>query len=119
MFKGIVFILILGLIILLVIVAAVVSFVIRTAHRVKKVLKGENPYDDYNPEIGKKHQHYTRKPYQGASRQAYSQSQANTDNRQYNTENGEILYETRNPDQVNRQIFDADEGEYVEFSEEN
>lgn len=115
MFKGIVFILVLGLIILLVIVAIIVSFVYRTVHHVKKVISGENPYDDYNPEIGKKHQHYTHKTSHGAGRHAYAQSQSNASQ----TENGDILYETRNPEEVNRQIFTADEGEYVEFSEEN
>lgn len=126
MFKGLVFILLLGFVILLVIVAIVVSFVYRTVHRVKKVLNGENPDDDYNPEIGKKHRHYTHKAYNGSGRQAYSQGQyAQGSQNQYaqgstrDTENGDILYETRNPDQANRQIFTADEGEYVEFSEEN
>lgn len=132
MFKGIAFILVLGLIIFLVIIAIVASFVYRTIHRVKKVLNGET--DDYNPEIGKKHQHYTHKSYGRTSRQSSQQQGYNggqqeayqgsgredySDEHIHQTETGEILFETRNPDQVNRQIFSADEGEYVEFSEES
>lgn len=119
MFKGIVFILILGLIILFVIVAVIVSFVYRTVHNVKKVLNGETN-DDYNPEIGKKHQHYTHKTYGRSARQsAATQQQESSEENLHQSETGEILFETRNPEQVNRQIFSADEGEYVEFSEEN
>lgn len=121
MFKGIVFILLLGLVILLVIVAIVVSVVYRIAHRVKKVLNGENPDvedDYYNPEIGKKHRHYAHKAY-SSSQQSYSQGYQSQGEHVHETETGEILYETRNPEEVNRQIFAADEGEYVEFSEES
>lgn len=122
MFKGLAFILILGLVIVLVIVAVIVSFVYRTVHRVKKVLNGED--DSYNPEISKKHQHYTHSAYgrrhQASSpRQETSSSQARQDEHIHKSNTGEELYETRSAEQANRQIFTADEGEYVEFVEEH
>lgn len=112
---------ILGLVIVLVIVAVIVSVVYRTIHRVKKVLNGED--DSYNPEIGKKHQHYTHGAYgrkrQASSRQEPFSRQEAQDEHIHKSNTGEELYETRSAEQANRQIFSADEGEYVEFVEEH
>lgn len=122
MFKGIVFLLVIGLLIVCGIVAIVVSVIFRTIHNVKKAINGET--DNYNPEIGKKRQHYTHGAYgkntarQQSATSASYESTAQQKENIHKTETGEVLFETRNPEQANRQIFTADEGEYVEFSEE-
>lgn len=129
MFKGLFLLLVAGFVIVLVIIAVIASFVLRTIHHVKKAIKGEMEDDDYNPEIGKKHQHYTYKTrtYGGNARgntssqsegYAYAEEQAN-DEQIHKSSTGEELFETRNNDQVNRQIFSSDEGEYVDFTEEH
>ncbi len=38
--------------------------------------------------------------------------------RRTTTATGEVIIDRRDPQQANRKIFDKDEGEYVEFSEE-
>lgn len=128
MFKGLFLILVIGFVIVLIIVAIIASIVLRTVHRVKKAIKGELVDDDYNPEIGKKHQHYTYRvrtyggSAHGGSSQSegysYSEEQAN-DEQIHKSSTGEELFETRNDDQVNRQIFSSEEGEYVDFTEEH
>lgn len=127
MFKGIAFLLALVLIIVFVIFAIGASFLIRTIHRVKSLMNRENADDDYNPEIGKKHQHYTYKArtYGGSTSQPssvdegndYSETQSNEDHI-HKSSTGEELYETRDLEKVNRQIFSSEEGEYVDFTEE-
>jgi len=116
------FILILGLVVVLVIIAAIVNFVYRTIHQVKKVLNGED--DSYNPEIGKKHRHYThgaygRRHHSSSPKQEASPGAERQDEHIHKSNTGEELYETRSAEQANRQIFSADEGEYVEFVEEH
>lgn len=117
MLKGLLFFIIIILVVVSAIVLFAISIVLRFLKRMRKMATGELDEDEeYERQSTSRHQHQyafrggrTSRVKPNGEQQGYQQTR---------TEDGKVIIDNRQPEERKRKIIDADEGEYVEFTEE-
>ena len=128
MVKGILFIILLVIIIGAVILLIAVNFVLSIFRRIRRG-GYDDDYDDNNDYVRRHSNQYnfrgTTTSYSRNTRDDQPRQQdeyVNNPGNTYNSSNAgeqEIIFDTRDAHVANRQIISDDEGEYVDFVEEN
>ena len=125
MVKGLLFIILLGIIIGAVILLIAVNFVMSIFRRIRR--GGDDDFDNNDYVRRRSNQYnfrgtttsYSRNTSSEQPRQQYEY--VNNPGNTYNSSNvggQEIIFDTRDAHVANRQIISDDEGEYVDFEEE-
>lgn len=116
MLKG----LLLFIVIILVVVSAIVLFavniILRFLRRMRKMATGElDEEEEYERQSTSRHQsQYT---FRGG-RTSRARPNREQQSQQTTTQDGKVIIDNRQPEERKRKIIDADEGEYVDFTEE-
>lgn len=121
MLKGVLFIILLVFVFGAILLLIAVNFVMSIIRRIRRSYFGEGEDEDYFASDTMRRQsnqysyHRTNtSAANGQPRQRSSQSYQTGD-----TSQRETIVDTRDPNSANRQIISDDEGEYVDFVEEN
>ena len=119
MLKGLLFFIIIILVVVSAIVLFAISIVLRFLKRMRKMATGELDEDEdeeYERQSTSRRQHQyafrggrTSRAKPNGEQQGYQQTR---------TEDGKVIIDNRQPEERKRKSIDADEGEYVEFTEE-
>lgn len=117
MLKGLLFFIIIILVVVSAIVLFAISIVLRFLKRMRKMATGELDEDEeYERQSTSRHQHQyafrggrTSRAKPNGEQQGYQQTR---------TEDGKLIIDNRQPEERKRKIIDADEGEYVDYTEE-
>ncbi len=103
------------LIVVLIVLVAIFSFIRRTVKKFKKTVFGDKNADEDYTRRRQQQYHYEEKRSHGTRQRAEGDSQT----RRTQTSSGEVIIDNRHPEKSGRKIFTEDDGEYVDFVEEN
>lgn len=117
MLKGLLLFIVIILVVVSIIVLVAINLVLRFLKRIRKMASGEiDEEEEYERRSTSRQQHQyafrggrTSRAKPNGAQQTYQQTQ---------TEDGKVIIDNRQPEERKRKIIDADEGEYVEFTEE-
>lgn len=114
MLKVIGIILLLLIFIFFMVVTMFASAILSFIHKFRKMSKGGYTRDEDSDYMGRRQQQYA---YRHSSGNGSSNQQANR--QQAYTQQDETIIDTRSMQQSSKKIFDDNEGEYVDYVEEN
>ncbi|MGN0280832.1 MAG: DUF4834 family protein [Prevotella sp.] len=117
MLKGLFILLIAILVVVSVIVLLAINIVLRFLKRMRKMAAGELDEDEeYERLSTSRRQHqYT---FRAGNTKRAKPNRKQQGFQQATTHDGKVIIDNRQPEERKRKIIDADEGEYVEFTEE-
>ena len=117
MLKGLLVLIVIIFVVVSAIVLLAVNIVLRFLKRMRKMATGElDEEEEYERQSTSRHQHQYSFRAGRTNRARTNREQQNY--QQTTTQDGKVIIDNRHPEARKRKIIDADEGEYVDFTEE-